>query len=345
MTHLYLTRSDIKLGFSQGQLVVKGSADEPERRLPFCNVESINVFGNPQISTQLVRECLLTNVPVGYYSEDGHYFGRAVSSDHVDPYRQRRQIMLTCDAGFCLEWAKLVIKAKIENSLAFLSTVGGTYSYSPEETSGMVHSLRYLAQATSVGEAIGFEGNAAKCYFQCYSKLFSDTDFHFEGRNSRPPKDPINALLSYGYSFLHRNVIGAIERHGLHPYFGFMHKIKRGHAALSSDLIEDYRAFIVDRAVFGLVHSGDVVPDDFSVQPNGAVYMPRSLMKKVTDLFSRVVAEKVQFHQAYGDGYQYGFHAALDKKMFSVIEAIDAGDATLYRPFLWGGYDGATTES
>lgn len=86
MTHLYLTRSDIKLGFSQGQLVVKGSADEPERRLPFCNVESINVFGNPQISTQLVRECLLTNVPVGYYSEDGHYFGRAVSSDHVGPY-------------------------------------------------------------------------------------------------------------------------------------------------------------------------------------------------------------------------------------------------------------------
>ena len=86
MTHLYLTRSDIKLGFSQGQLVVKGSADEPERRLPFCNVESINVFGNPQISTQLVRECLLANVPVGYYSEDGHYFGRAVSSDHVDPY-------------------------------------------------------------------------------------------------------------------------------------------------------------------------------------------------------------------------------------------------------------------
>lgn len=86
MTHLYLTRSDIKLGFSQGQLVVKGSADEPERRLPFCNVESINVFGNPQISTQLVRECLLTNVPVGYYSEDGHYFGRAVSSDHVDLY-------------------------------------------------------------------------------------------------------------------------------------------------------------------------------------------------------------------------------------------------------------------
>ena len=86
MTHLYLTRNDIKLGFSQGQLVVKGSADEPERRLPFCNVERINVFGNPQISTQLVRECLLTNVPVGYYSEDGHYFGRAVSSDHVDPY-------------------------------------------------------------------------------------------------------------------------------------------------------------------------------------------------------------------------------------------------------------------
>ena len=105
---------------------------------------------------------------------------------------------------------------------------------------------------------MGYEGNAAKCYFGCYAKLLSDTGFSFDGRNSRPPKDPVNALLSYGYSILHRSIVGAIERHGLHPYFGFLHAVQRGHAALASDLIEDYRAFLVDKAVLSFVRSGVV---------------------------------------------------------------------------------------
>lgn len=336
MAHVYLTRSDVKLGFSQGQLVVKGEADEPERRFPFCNVESLNVFGSPQISTQLVRECLSSNVPIGYYSEDGHYFGRAVSSDHVDPFRQRQQVLLTCNVDFCLTWAKLVVEAKIKNSLAFLASVSDVYAFSNVELSGMLHSLQQIVQASSVDEVMGFEGNAAKCYFKCYAKLFSDSPFSFEGRNARPPKDPVNALLSYGYSFLHRSIIGAIERHGLHPYFGFMHKIKRGHAALSSDLVEEYRAFIVDKTMFELIHSGEVVPDDFTITSTEAVYMSKGLMEKVTDLLSDAVARRSQYLQAYGDGYQYGFHAALDKKLCSVIEAIDTGDAMCYQPFLWG---------
>lgn len=337
MTHVYLTRSDVKLGFSQGQLVIKREADGSDYRLPFCNVESINVFGSPQLSTQLVRECLLSNVPIGYYSEDGHYFGKAVSLDHADPFRQRRQILLTCDEDFCLTWAKIIVGAKIKNSLAFLSSMNDVYGYSTDETSGMAHSLRCVAQASSVDEVLGFEGNAAKCYFRCYAKLFSVSAFSFEGRNSRPPKDPVNALLSYGYSFMHRNIIGAIERHGLHPYFGFMHKIKRGHAALSSDLVEECRALIVDRLVLELVRSSDITPDDFTIASTGAVYMTKPLLERVTDSLSDAMAERGQYFQAYGDGYRYGFHAALDKKLCSVIDAVDSGDATKYRPFLWNG--------
>ena len=337
MTHVYLTRSDVKLGFSQGQLVVKGKANEPERRFPFCNVESLNVFGSPQMSTQLVRECLSSNVPIGYYSEDGHYFGKAVSLDHVDPFRQRRQILLTCNESFCLAWAKSIVEAKIKNSLAFLLSMSDMYSYSADEISGMTHSLRCVMRASSIDEVMGFEGNAAKCYFRCYAKLFSASGFSFEGRNSRPPKDPVNALLSYGYSFMHRSIVGAIERHGLHPYFGFMHKIKRGHAALSSDLIEECRALIVDRLVLELVYSSDITPDDFTASPSGAVYMSKCLMEKVTDLLSAAMAEGGQYFQAYGDGYRYGFHAALDKKLCSVVDAIDSSDATRYRPFLRDG--------
>ncbi len=335
MPHVYLTRSDIKLGFSQGQLVVKGKPEEEERRFPFCNVESLNVFGSPQISTQLVRECLSTNVPIAYYSEDGHYWGRTICSGNIDPFRQRQQILLTCDAEFCLKWAKRIVETKIKNSLAFLESVDETYTFSSEEVKGLQHSLSHLSQASTADEVMGFEGNAAKCYFQCFSKLFSDSVFSFKGRNSRPPKDPINALLSYGYSFLHRNIIGAIERHGLHPYFGFMHKIKRGHASLASDLIEDYRSFVVDKMVFELVLAGEMSSEDFTITPKGAVYMSKSLMEKVTDLLSACTTERKYYRYAYGDNYRYGFHAALDKKLCSVVDAIEAHDAELYQPFLW----------
>ncbi len=335
MTHFYLAKSDVKLGFSQGQLVVKPHGEEPEHRFPFCNVESLNVFGNPQISTQLVRECLSSNVPIAYYTEDGHYCGMTSCLDHVDPHRQCKQALLTGDDDFCLDWSKLVIRAKITNSLSLLSSLRDVYVFSDDELNGLRHSLRYVEQSSTVNEAIGFEGNAAKCYFQCYSKLLHGTDFLFEGRKARPPKDPVNALLSYGYSFLHRSIVGAIERHGLHPYFGFMHKMKSGHAALASDLIEDYRAVLVDKTVLELARSGEVTASDFTVAENGAVYMSRALMERYTDLLSSALAKKSRYCQAYGDGYQYGFQAALDKKICTAIAAIDAADASLYQPFIW----------
>ena len=335
MANVYLTSSDVRLGFSQGQLVVKSSNGDPDRKFPFCNVESLNVLGNPQISTQLIRECLSSNVPIVYYTENGHYCGMTSCLDHIDPQRQRQQVLLTCSASFCLDWAKLVVQTKINNSLQLLLSANDVYSFSDIELNGLHHSLRYVKQASTVDEVLGFEGNAAKCYFQCYSKLFYGTEFCFEGRKARPPKDPINALLSYGYSFLHRSIIGAIERHGLHPYFGFMHKIKRGHAALASDLIEDYRALLVDKTVFELAWSGEINIDDFTITEDGAVYMSKTLMKKVTNLFSSVLANKGQYYRVYGDGYQYGFQAALDKKLCTVVAAIDAADTSIYQPFLW----------
>ena len=114
-----------------------------------------------------------------------------------------------------------------------------------------------------------------------------------------------------------------------------MHKMKSGHAALASDLIEDYRAVLVDKTVLELARSGEVTASDFTVAENGAVYMSRALMERYTDLLSSALAKKSRYCQACGDGYQYGFQAALDKKICTAIAAIDAADASLYQPFIW----------
>ena len=146
MSHLYLIDSDVKVGYSQGEAVVTSLADGRERRLPFAELEDVSVFGMAQLSTRFVRECISSGVPVLYYSEDGHYFGRTSSGEHVNPARQKRQVLLTDDPDFCLAWAKTVVDAKIRNSLA-LSGRSGPIAVSPRRTS-TVSPTRSITYAT-----------------------------------------------------------------------------------------------------------------------------------------------------------------------------------------------------
>ena len=335
LSHLYLVESNLKIGYGQGQLVVKNLDDGSERRLPFAMVDGISVFGMPQLSTRLVRECIVSNVAIGYYTEDGHYIGGVSPRDHVDPMRQKRQITLTDDAQFCLEWSKKVVASKILNSLTLLHTMDDLYRFNAKELHGLNHSFDNLAYAETVDMVNGFEGNAAKAYFQCLAKLVIPAAFAFSGRSTQPPKDPFNSMLSYGYSLLYRNIVGAIERHGLHTHFAFMHKVKRGHAALASDLIEDFRAPLVDKTIIELVNAGEIDPNGFTPNDRGGYFMTKQTMKRLTDRMTDIMAQRQTFFSAYDDRQAYGFQAMLDKKIVSVIDAIEHGDASLYCPFIW----------
>lgn len=335
MAHVYLTSDDLKVGIFQGRLTIKQQDNVEERSIPLSNVDSINVFGGSQLTTQLIRQCLTDGIPVGYFSDEGHYFGRISAFVSLDPERQKKQIKLTDNAEFRLRWAKRIVAAKILNSKALLCSMDDVYSFSEQDLNAINHSLEALGIAETVDMVLGFEGNAAKAHFKCLSKLVCNDDFAFQGRSTRPPKDPVNAMLSYGYSLFQRNIIGAIERHGLHPYFSYMHKIKRGHAALASDLIEELRAPFVDRVVLGLVNSGEMDKQDFTASENGGVYMSRSLMKRFTDSLTDAMNERLCYFAAYGDGKTYSFQSMLDKKICSVIDAIDQGNPLLYLPVIW----------
>lgn len=335
MSHLYFTQNDVKLGLSQGQLTVTNIADGSKRTVPIEKVDDISVFGQPQISTQLIRECISRDIPVAYYSDDGHYFGHISSSMRIDPLRQKRQVLLTDDKNFCLAWSKRIIRAKICNSITLLQSMPEIYEFSEDEMRGLLHSLEYLPAAENVDEALGFEGNAARCYFSCLAKLVANPDFVFGGRSARPPKDPFNSMLSFGYSLLYRDIIGALERRGLHPYFAFMHKLKFGHAALASDLIEEYRAPLVDRTVLQLVNDGEVDAGGFYQNDAGAIYMSREVFQKLTRTMSFVLTKGESYYAENGDGRMYGFQAMLDKKIGLLIQAIERRDPGLYVPFTW----------
>ena len=330
-----MTDSDVKLGYAQGRVVAKWADSDEERSFPFESIDGISVFGKAQLSTQLIRECISNNVSVGYYSDDGHYFGSTVPFGRIDPLRQKAQIYLTDNELFCVEWSRRVVSAKILNSVALLDSMRHVYDFEPGELQGLIHSLDGVQQADSVEMILGFEGNAAKCYFGCLSKLVVDEAFAFCGRSSRPPKDPFNSMISFGYSLLYRNIIGAVERHGLHPYFAYMHKPAFGHAALASDLMEEFRAPLVDKTVLEFVNSGEVCGDDFRWNDDGSVYMCKQIAKRLTDEFSRVIVTGQRYFEAYGDRKSYGFQVMIDKKIASVLKAVELADAKAYKPFIW----------
>lgn len=123
-----------------------------------------------------------------------------------------------------------------------------------------------IETAKSKEELLGYEGNGSKEYFKVINLLLKhDEDFYFSGRNRRPPRDPINAMLSYGYSLLNKEVINELMRVGLDPYLGFYHSNLYGRPALALDLMEEFRAIIVDSAVFTAINTGMVVKEDFEI--------------------------------------------------------------------------------
>jgi CRISPR-associated protein Cas1 len=335
MAHVYITSSDVSLGIAQGRLSVRKSAGGTPHEMPLSNVDSINLYGNPHVSTQLVKECLKEGIPVGYYSEDGHYVGRIAPFGSVDPFRQKQQILLIDDEEFKLGISQAIIAAKIENSRNLLESLSSVHEFADSDMNGIRHSEAFLSTADTVDRVLGFEGNAAKNYFSCLSRLVTDERFKFSGRSANPPKDAANSMLSYGYSLLYRSIVGAIDRHGLHPYFGFMHKLHRGHAALASDLIEELRAPFVDRIVLETIHSGAVSPDDFYQGQDGGIYMDRTAMKGVTNRICEGMDEKRPYFSNYGDSHSYAFQTMLDRKIESLVHAIEAHDFEMYMPVHW----------
>lgn len=132
--------------------------------------------------------------------------------------------------------------------------------------------LRDLAAHTKSAQTLetlnGVEGAGAREYFGAWATLLPDA-WRFDSRNRQPPLDPVNALLSYGYTLLHWNIYALLRARGLNPHWGAYHSLRPGHAALASDLMEEFRALLVDRLVLKLIHAGTMKPDQFTVSETG----------------------------------------------------------------------------
>jgi CRISPR-associated protein Cas1 len=188
--------------------------------------------------------------------------------------------------------------------------------------------MQKVAQARSIDVVRGQEGAAGAAYYEAFGRMVRGEGFRFEKRTKRPPKDPVNALLSLGYTLLHNNVYAMINVVGLDPYQGFFHAIRQGHPALASDLSEEFRAIIVDSVVLSVINKGMLKPGDFR-ESSGGIYLSKEGVKRFVEQYEGRVNTGVT-HPLFGEKMSYMQCIERQVRLFARVLM---GQAEAYKPF------------
>jgi len=281
---LYVTTPEAYL--SKDGLNVVISVEQKEIfRIPIVNIEGIVTFGYMGASPGLMKLCADNGVSLTFLSPSGKFVGRVQGPTNGNVLLRKAQYECSANEEFSLKLSRLFIAGKIQNYYGVLCRYLRDYRLND----GVAHSAQILKMrkanvltAQSFDELRGYEGDAANEYFSVFSHLLlnQSKDFPFSGRNKRPPKDAVNAMLSFAYTLLANEVTAALETVGLDPYVGFLHTLRPGRASLALDVMEEMRAYLGDRFVLSLINRKQISPNDFKTQGDCSVIMTDSARKQ-----------------------------------------------------------------
>lgn len=295
------------------------------KKAPALSVDQIIIFGNCSLTTPAMKFCLQRQIPVTLLSSRGQYYGVLESTGSSNVLLQRDQFAKSTDADFCLRVAKAIVASKIKNSRTFLRRhmPGG------EVLDELGRLLEKAEHGSTLDEVRGFEGAAAAKYFPAFVSLLKDP-MGFTHRKRQPPTDPVNSMLSFGYTLLFYNIFSLVKSHGLHPYVGFFHEIRSGHPALVSDLIEEFRAPIVESLVLYLVNSRILAAKDFALPKEEG--LPCLLSDEARKLFIHHFEEKMNSPITHPHtGFKVDYRRCINLQVAEMARYI-RGEVPDYRP-------------
>lgn len=291
-------------------------------------LEQILVFGKSQLTTQLIRACLHHNVPIAYLSRMGYCYGRILPIERGYRQLSRYQQQLTLTDQLVI--ARRIVQAKLKNSRILLRRQ--QQRLNSEHLARTLQSLDYLAdqagQADTLERLMGCEGAGAAQYFSAFGECLSNPAFVFVARSRRPPGNPVNAMLSFGYQVLWNHLLTLIELQGLDPYYASLHQGSERHAALASDLIEEFRAPIVDSLVLWLVNSKVMDATTDFVYRDGGCYLNELGRPKYLKAFLQRMEELIQT----GSGGQQPRWDLLTQQVKAYKQFV-YNPITLYQPY------------
>ena len=327
---MYVVENGTTISIEGGTIKVT-KKDNEIFRMPKETVESIAIFGNSQMTTQCTEFCLKKGIVVSYYSRVGSYYGRLISTGHINIARQKKQIVLSENEDFALQISKRIVDAKINNQLVLVKRYLRNLELDEADALFQItNARRKVSQSTSIEQLMGYEGIASRYYFKIISELVKD-DFKFNGRNRQPALDPFNSMVNLGYTLLMHELYGEIESRGLNPYAGFLHQDRENHPTLASDLMEEWRSVLVDATVLSLIQGNEISLNDFYYDDEtGGCLLNKNGLKIFLHKFERKFHSEAQYIREI-EG-RMSFRRAIWHQVGFLVRAIDAGDAELYQP-------------
>ncbi len=285
---LYVTLPDSYLRLDNDTLRIQ-VGDETKLRVPLHHLQSVVCFGHVNLSAPLMHRLAEEAIALVLLDTNGRFKARlegAVSGNVLLRQAQHRAVN---NASFTLEAARAVVAGKLKNQRQVLLRGAREAKLVEEEAvltraaQDLAASVRALPQAISLDVLRGVEGEAARTYFGAINLIVRPDlrgDFSMDGRSRRPPRDRMNALLSFIYAMWMNDCRSACEAAGLDPQLGFLHAIRPGRAALALDLIEEFRP-LADRLALTLVNRGQLRAGDFELRDGGAVNLAADARKAV----------------------------------------------------------------
>jgi CRISP-associated protein Cas1 len=306
---VYVMEQGAVIGVRRGRLEVsKESANLGSYRL--IDVSQLCIQGNVTVTSQAMRELFTREIPVCWFSYGGWFSGMAegLPGKHVE----LRRAQYTIPQERLLAIAGRMIEGKIRNCRTLLRR------NSRAAPGAVIDQLRDLAASAAepagYPSLLGFEGTAARLYFNRFTSMLSPfggvdiTAFDNDGRARRPPPDPVNALLSFVYALLVKDLTIATYAIGFDPYLGVYHRPRYGRPALALDLAEEFRPLIADSTVIQVINNGEIRPSHFT-QRAGGCQLDRDGRRAVISAYERRMAHEIK-HPVFG--YRVSYRRALD---------------------------------
>lgn len=279
MSTAYIREQGSYIRLKNGKMAVtKGNYTIME--IPIFLLENISVFGSVQISTQAMTKFLQSGINISFFTRSGKYIGQTCSGEARNIFLRLSQYEYYLNTERRTEMAKRITENKINNQIAVIRHyrwTGNLYDWKAD-VEKMEEYKKILAEKDQVNAIMGIEGICSNVYFGCYGQMFK-SEIRFHTRNRRPPKDPVNAVLSLVYAFLVKDLCMILESESFEVYMGFLHGIRYGRKSLSLDFVEEFRQPVGDRLVLYLFNKRILKQEDFD-EENGGIFLTENGFRK-----------------------------------------------------------------
>jgi len=335
---LYVQTPDAYVRLDHDTLRVD-AGEETLLRVPLHHVGAVVLFGNAAISPQAMQRCVAEDREVTFLDFAGRFRCRVVGPTTGNVLLRLAQYEAQRDPGACLEIARRFVASKLRNSrLTLLRSARDVPSEDARAALAAVAdqlgtTQGRLASAPTLDNLRGIEGEAAAWYFGAFAKMLTvkPAEFAFAGRTRRPPRDRVNALLSFFYALITHDCVAAAEGVGLDPQVGYLHAVRPGRPSLALDLVEEYRSGLADRLAITLINRRQIQPANFD-EREGSVLLNEEGRKAAVVAYQKRKQELVR-HRLMKEPVPLGLVPHLQARL---LARHLRGDLARYPPFTFG---------